>query len=189
MNCLLAGVGGQGTVLASKIIAQCAINRGEFVRTAETIGMAQRGGFVVSHVRIGEKIMSPLIPLGMADLIIALEPGEAVRVLPYLREGGNLVVNTGAIKPVSDALSNTSYEGAEMLAFLQQQVPGLVAVEGDSFCEALGSHKVLNLVLLGAAAKEGFLGCGLPELVQVIDDKIPEKFRELNKRAVNAYSK
>ena len=85
MNCLLAGVGGQGTVLASKLIAQSAMNRGLNARTAETIGMAQRGGCVVSHVRVGEKIHSPLIPQHKADLIIGFEPAEAVRCLPYLK--------------------------------------------------------------------------------------------------------
>ena len=82
MNCILAGVGGQGTVLASKLIARTALNNSMHVRTAETIGMAQRGGCVVSHVRTGKIIHSPLIPLGQADLIIGFEPAEAVRCLP-----------------------------------------------------------------------------------------------------------
>ena len=76
LNVLLAGVGGQGTVLASRLIAQAAMDKGFFARTAETIGMAQRGGCVVSHVRVGEEVYSPLIPLGTADLLIGFEPGE-----------------------------------------------------------------------------------------------------------------
>ena len=88
-NCLLCGVGGQGVVLASKLIAFAAMRQGKSVRTAETIGMAQRGGSVVSHVRIGEEIYSPQIPLKSADLILAFEPAEAVRSLPYLKAGGN----------------------------------------------------------------------------------------------------
>ncbi|MEG1426620.1 MAG: indolepyruvate oxidoreductase subunit beta [Oscillospiraceae bacterium] len=184
MNCLLAGVGGQGTVLASKILAQCAINRGLFARTAETIGMAQRGGCVVSHVRIGENISSPLIPIGEADLIIALEPGEAVRCLPYLKENGAIVVNSVAIKPVSDALSQTAYTADAMLCFLQQQVKRLVVVDGNAACAALGSPKVLNLILLGAAAKNNLLEFTSEEFLRVIDEKIPEKFRELNKKAI-----
>lgn len=81
MNCILAGVGGQGTVLASKLIAQAGLSSGQMVRTAETIGMAQRGGCVVSHVRTGKRVHSPLVPIGQADIIIGFEPGEAVRNL------------------------------------------------------------------------------------------------------------
>ena len=86
-NCLLCGVGGQGVVLASRLIAFAAMEKGNFVRTTETIGMAQRGGSVVSHVRMGEQVHSPLIPEGEADVILAFEPGEAVRCLPYLKKG------------------------------------------------------------------------------------------------------
>ena len=85
-NCLLCGVGGQGVVLASRLIAYAAMEKGNFVRTAETIGMAQRGGSVVSHVRIGDEIYSPQVPVGSADVILAFEPGEAVRCLPYLKK-------------------------------------------------------------------------------------------------------
>ena len=91
LNILLAGVGGQGTVLAAKVLAQAALEKGWQVRTAETIGMAQRGGNVVSHVRIGnkgEQVHAPLVSRGTADLIIAFEPAEAARVLPYLAPAG-----------------------------------------------------------------------------------------------------
>lgn len=100
---LLAGVGGQGTVLASKLIAQAAIDLGFPARTAETIGMAQRGGCVVSHVRIGEA-HSPLIPKGKADIIIGFEPAEAVRCLPYLKEEG-VVVTTKKGHQAGDRVS------------------------------------------------------------------------------------
>ena len=95
-NCLLCGVGGQGVVLASKLIAYGAMEKGMFVRTSETIGMAQRGGSVVSHVRMGEEIHSPMIPKGCADVLLAFEPAEAVRNLSYLRRGpkeGIVIVN------------------------------------------------------------------------------------------------
>jgi len=91
INCLLCGVGGQGTVLASRMIAAAAMKRGLFAETAETIGMAQRGGSVVSHVRVGENQYSPLIPYGKADIIIGFEPAEAVRCLPYLKNGERLL--------------------------------------------------------------------------------------------------
>ena len=175
-------MGGQGTVLASKLLAQCAINRGLGARTAETIGMAQRGGCVVSHVRIGASA-SPLIPEHTADLILAFEPAEAVRCLRYLKPSGAVVTNSRAIKPVTDSLSG-SYSGEVMLDYLRAQVEHLTVVDGDAVCAACGSAKVLNLALLGAAAKSGVLGFTAEELDRVIDEKIPERFRALNKKAI-----
>ena len=108
LNILLTGVGGQGTVLAAKVLAQAALEKGWQVRTAETIGMAQRGGNVVSHVRIGnkgEQVHAPLVSRGTADLIIAFEPAEAARVLSYLAPAGTLVFATTSVQPVTAALS------------------------------------------------------------------------------------
>lgn len=184
MNVLLTGVGGQGTVLASKIIAQCAINKGLTAKTAETIGMAQRGGCVVSHVRFGDAVYSPLIPMGEADVIIAFEPAEAVRSLPYLKKNGTVIVNRKPIKPVTDSLAATSYEAEAMLNYLRENTKHLVIVDGDSALKTLGSSKVLNLVLLGRAVP--VLGFDAAELDAVIDEKIPERFRKLNKKAVRA---
>ena len=121
---LLAGVGGQGTVLASKILARCAIARGEAAHTAETIGMAQRGGCVTSHVRIGE-CSAPLIARGCADAIIAFEPAEAVRALPYLKKDGAVIVNTAAVKPVTDTLASTGYEGEKMVEYSRENLEWL----------------------------------------------------------------
>ena len=97
-NILICGVGGQGTVLAAKVISQAAIANGEKVLSAETIGMAQRGGSVVSHVRIGSDVYSPLLPLGQADILIAFEAAEAVRNIEYLKEGGTVIDNKKIIQ-------------------------------------------------------------------------------------------
>ena len=102
---ILCGVGGQGTVLASKLISYAAMAKGEEVKSAETIGMAQRGGSVTSHIRIGEEAFSPLIPKGKADVMIAFEPAEAVRNLDYLKPDGVVVVSQKAVKPVTASLS------------------------------------------------------------------------------------
>ena len=187
-NIMLAGVGGQGTVLASKLIAQSAMNHGQNARTAETIGMAQRGGCVVSHVRIGAAA-SPLIPEHAADLILAFEPAEAVRCLPYLREGGTVVVSSKAIKPVTASLSGSDYNGAEMLAFLKQQVEKLIVVDGEGICAQCGSAKVLNVALLGAAAASGVLGLTLEQLLETIRQRIPERFLDSNLKALSAGAK
>ena len=112
LDVLLAGVGGQGTVLAAKVLAQAAQDKGWQVRTAETIGMAQRGGNVTSHVRMGnggEEVFAPLLAHGTADLVIAFEPGEAARVLSFLAPNGVLVTATTPIQPVTAALSSVPY--------------------------------------------------------------------------------
>lgn len=184
LNILLAGVGGQGTVLASKIIARCSINRGEPAHTAETIGMAQRGGCVVSHVRTGTDVYSPLIPVGYADVIIGFEPAEAVRSLSYLKEGGTVIVNSAAVKPVTDSLSDTEYNGAEMLDYLRQQDIKLVIVDGDKIVEDCGSPKVLNIALLGAAAKSGAIGVTIEEIENVIQQTLAKKFCDINIKAL-----
>ena len=113
-NILLCGVGGQGTVLTSKLIAAAAMEKGLHVMSAETIGMAQRGGSVYGHVRIGDDVHSPLIGIGEADLLIGFEPGETVRMLPYLKEGGTVVTNSDAVKPASSSLKKMRYEGSDM---------------------------------------------------------------------------
>ena len=117
---LICGVGGQGTVLASRIIAASAMDEGNTVHSAETIGMAQRGGPVTSHVRIGEDASSPLIPLGCADLLIAFEPSEAVRNLRYLKKDGFVIVNSVPVRPTT--LGGTEdYDGKRETEFVRSR--------------------------------------------------------------------
>lgn len=186
INCILAGVGGQGTVLASKLIAQSAIDKGLNARTAETIGMAQRGGCVVSHVRIGETIHSPMIPLHSADLVIGFEPAEAVRCMDYLKEDGVMVVSQKAIKPVTASLTNSAYDGKEMLDFLKQKVKRLYIIDGEKICNEIGSSKVLNVVLLGAATQSDILGITMHDMKNTIKSKLPSKFVDMNIAALDA---
>ena len=183
-SCLLCGVGGQGVVLASKLIAFAAMEQGKSVRTTETIGMAQRGGSVVSHVRMGEEIHSPLIPMKSADLLLAFEPAEAVRCLPYLKEGGTVIVSSKAVKPVTDTLGGSSYEGAIMLDYLQKKVSNLAIFDGEEICRQAGSAKVLNVALLGAAAASGVLDISIEEMEQAVQGNVKEKFLKLNKKAL-----
>lgn len=185
INCLLCGVGGQGTVLASKLISAAAMKKGLRARSAETIGMAQRGGCVVSHVRIGDNVYSPLIPKHGADVIIAFEPAEAVRCLPYLKENGAVIVNTKSVIPITASLGDSIYNGAEMVEYLRNNVKNLVTADGDELSQKLGSSKVLNVALLGAAARSGMLGVSDKELEDVIRERIPERFIELNMQALH----
>jgi len=189
VNCILAGVGGQGTVLASKLIAQSAMNKGQNARTAETIGMAQRGGCVVSHVRIGDDIHSPMISKHSADVIIGFEPAEAVRCLSYLKKGGVVVVSNKAIKPVTSSLSDSSYDGSEILAFLKESGAKLIVVDGDKICADCGSVKVLNVALLGAACASGMLGLTTSEIENSIKERVASRFIEINIKALAAGAK
>lgn len=184
-NIILCGVGGQGTILASKLIAAAAMKKDIPVMSAETIGMAQRGGSVFSHVRIGEGICSPMIAMGTADLILGFEPGETVRMLPYLKPDGQVVVSSRAIMPVTATLSGSSYSGDAMIAYLKEQVRGLYVVDGEQACREIGSAKVLNILLLGAAAESGALGFTEEELREVIRERLAEKFHEINFRALS----
>jgi len=186
INFILAGVGGQGTVLASRLIARAAMSRGMKVRTSETIGMAQRGGCVVSHVRIGKEIHSPLIPLGCADVIIGFEPAEAVRCLPYLKKDGTVIVSNKAIKPITDSLSKTDYSSDEMLKYLGKKVRNLVVLDADKIMSECGSPKVLNTALLGAVAEAGIFGFSAEDLKKIIKENLPEKFVDLNIKALYA---
>ena len=189
LNCILAGVGGQGTVLASKLIAGAAMEQGYFVRTAETIGMAQRGGSVVSHVRVGKNIHSPMVPKGSANLIIGFEPGEAVRCLPYLKADGTVIAADKAVRPVTDSLSSSSYEGESMIAFLREKTSRLILLDTAEIFRETGSSKVLNVALLGAAAASGALGISLDDMFSIIERKTPGAYLDSNRTALKIGAK
>lgn len=179
-NFILAGVGGQGTVLASKLLAAAAINNGLDVRTTETIGMAQRGGSVVSHIRMGNSIHSPLIPMGSADLLIAFEPAEGVRLSPYLKADGLMIVCDSPIMPVTSSLSQNSYKALEMIDYLKQYIEKLTVLNGKQLIIQCGGAKTLNVALLGAAAQSGVFPFKPEELIKAIKNILPKHFVELN---------
>ena len=180
MNCLLAGVGGQGTVLASRLLAQAALEMGESARTAETIGMAQRGGCVVSHVRIGGERTGPLIPRGLADVLIGFEPGEAARCLAYLRPDGLLISAVRPVQPVRP------YDPAPVLDFLRAWPGPQALIDGDAVCRAAGSPRKLNTSLLGAAAASGRLGVTGDALEAALRALLPERLLPMNLAALRA---
>lgn len=183
-NIVLCGVGGQGTILASKLIAAAAMNKNLPVMSAETIGMAQRGGSVFSHVRYGQGIHSPMIANGEADIILGFEPGETVRMLPFLKEGGTVVTSSRAIMPVTATLTGSSYNGGEMITYLREHVKELFIIDPQKACEEIGSPKALNTFLLGAAALSGALGLSEKDIKEAVKNRLPEKFHELNFKAL-----
>ena len=181
IDVLLAGVGGQGTVLAAKVLAQAAESKGWHVRTAETIGMAQRGG---------KEVFAPLLARGSADLAIAFEPGEAARVLPYLAPGGTLVTATTPIQPVSAALSQTPYRAEALVRRLGEQLASaggsLVAIDDAAVTERVGSRKVLNTVLLARALAFGRIPLGVDDLRRAVEACVKPAFVQLNLDAIDA---
>jgi len=185
VSVMIAGVGGQGTVLASKLIAAAAMDINMDVRTTETIGMAQRGGSVVSHVRMGKDIHSPLVPMRGADLILAFEPAEGVRLTPYLAPGGKMIVCDTAVKPVTDSLSGGTYQAETMLAFLSDNAFDAVILNGETLVREVGA-KALNVALLGAAVESGALPFDADVFEKVIETKIAERFRDMNLAAFRA---
>lgn len=195
LNILLTGVGGQGTVLAAKVLAQAALEKGWQVRTAETIGMAQRGGNVVSHVRIGnkgEQVHAPLVSRGTADLIIAFEPAEAARVLPYLAPDGVMVSATTSIQPITAALSTEPYLAEATIASLDERLneraaapARFVLVDDEAVLSQVGNRKALNTVLLAFALKTGHLPLSLDDLRDAIRACVKPRFVELNLAAID----
>lgn len=182
---ILCGVGGQGTVLASRLLAAAAMRQNLPIKTAETIGMAQRGGSVFSHVRMGEGAASPLVGSGRADLILGFEPAEAVRQLPYLHDGGAAVVSNRPIVPVSATVGGPAYDLEAIMDYLRSKVERLVVVDAEAAATELGSAKCLNVVLLGAAVRCGALPFSLEDMEDAVRTLVPQRFLDLNLRALN----
>ena len=186
-NIVLCGVGGQGTVLASKLVASASMSKGMNVMSAETIGMAQKGGSVFSHLRIGDDVYSPMIGRGEADLIIGFEPSETVRMLPFLKKGGAVITSDRPVMPVTAALGGSTYNGGEMISYLKSldTVGRLVVVDTDKAIEDIGSPKAMNMVLLGAASRAGLLGDITHEdIIEAMKKKVKPRFVEMNIRAL-----
>lgn len=191
-NVLLAGVGGQGTVLAAKVLAQAAQSKGWKVRTAETIGMAQRGGTVLSHVRMGnqgEEVYSSLISAGEAQIIIAFEPAEAARAFSYAAPGATVITAKSSVQPVTAALSGGSYSAETVLAELKiavEEMQGtLLVVEDESLCAQMKTRKVLNTLLLAYATANGALPLSLEELKEALAACVKPAFVDMNIAAVD----
>lgn len=194
LNIMLTGIGGQGTVLAAKVLAQAAQSKGWQVRTAETIGMAQRGGSVVSHVRIaadGEQVHSPLIPQGAADMIISFEPAEAARCLGYLAPDGVIVSAKTPVVPVTASLAKKSYRGVEVTEQLEQVLNGEDAIKRYQLINEaellakVGNRKALNIVLLACAVLTGKLPFGIDELKTAVSQCVKPKFVDMNLAAID----
>ncbi|MDS1029340.1 indolepyruvate oxidoreductase subunit beta [Bacillota bacterium LX-D] len=178
-NILIVGVGGQGTILASKVLGQVAQNLASEVKVSEIHGMSQRGGSVVTQVRFGEKVYSPVIALGTADIILAFEKLEALRWLPYLRDGGTIIVNSQEIDPMPVITGAAEYP-PQIIATLNTSAK-TITVPALEIADNCGSSKVVNVVLLGVLAKS----LGLTENIwlDALEGLVPAKTVEINRKA------
>ncbi len=179
-NILLAGVGGQGILLASEILSEVVLLAGLDVKKNEIHGMSQRGGSVVSHVRYGEKVYSSIIPEGEVDILFSFEMLETCRYLPLLRPNGRVVMNDWKIAPPSVALGKQPYP-ADLVETIRRQHPATTVVNGLELALAAGNSKTVNTVLLGALSQTLDFD---PQLWQTALRKmIPERLLEVNLKA------
>lgn len=184
LNILLAGVGGQGTILASNILQKLYLAEGEYIKSTETIGMAQMGGSVTSHIRVGEEVYSPFVPEKSADIIFAFEPGEGARNIRFTNKDTRVIVNTQAIKPITDTLAKEDYQIEGSLRALEENTLCYSCDFSDLF-EELGSNKVLNIGLLGFAIGLGVIDISENEMADLLKKEMPEKILHMNLRALD----
>lgn len=177
----LVGVGGQGTILATKILSTALIQHGYDVKMSEIHGMSQRGGSVSSEIRFGDKVYSPVIEKAHADVLVAFEQMEAARYLDYVRKDGILIVNDYKVNSMVTLSGKVPYpEG--ILEHLQQSVHTVV-VDAHTIAEKLGNAKVMNIIMLGALIKQ--LGFEHLDIISAITEHVKPKYHELNKIAYN----
>ncbi len=181
-NIMIVGVGGQGTLLTSRIIGKTALEQGLDVKISEVHGMAQRGGSVVTFVRFGEKISEPVVEEGQADVIIAFERLEALRYAHFLKKDGVLVVNDCRIDPMTVVIGAKEYP--ENIIETLKAAHNVYAIDGQKIALELGNSKVLNSVVLGYAAKH--IGFAKETWLDVVSSTVPQKTIEINKAAFNA---
>lgn len=178
---LFVGVGGQGTILASKVLTEGLLKNGYDVKMSEVHGMAQRGGSVTTQVRFGEKVYSPLIEKGTADVIVAFEKSEAARWLPFLKKGGYLVVNDYEMYPVPVLIGVEKYP-ENVNEGLKKAVEKTIIVDAAGIAEELGNNKAMNVVLLGTLIKA--LGLENINWNEVLEGSVPPKAIDINKQAL-----
>ena len=178
-NIMIVGVGGQGTLLASRILGGVAINEGYDVKVSEVHGMSQRGGSVVTYVKYGKEVASPIIDKGEADIILAFERLEALRALPFLKKSGKIILNNRAISPMPVITGVAEYPSG-VIETLSAKAE-VTSIDALAISQSLGSTKAVNVVLIGVLAKN--TGIEKEKWVEVIKNTVPEKFLDVNLKA------
>ena len=181
-NVMIVGVGGQGSLLASKLLGRLLLSRGYDIKVSEVHGMSQRGGSVVTYVRFGEKVYSPVIDKGEADFIVSFEMLEAARWTEFLKPGGKIITNTQQINPMPVIIGAAEYP-ENLLEKMQAKGLDVDAIDALSLAEQAGSAKAVNLVLMGRLSK--YFDFTQEEWLKAIEVSVPAKFLEMNKKAFN----
>ena len=179
-NIMIVGVGGQGTLLASRILGHIAMEKGYDVKVSEVHGMSQRGGSVITYVRMGEKVYSPMIEQKGADFVLAFEVLEALRDLPYLKDNGTLIVNAQKILPLPVIIGAAEYPQGLAEQMLNAGLD-VDAFDALALAEQAGSSKAVNIVLMGHLSR--YFDFTEEEWMEAIEKSVPAKFLELNKTA------
>ncbi len=179
MNVMVVGVGGQGTLLTSRIIGKTALKEGFDVKLSEVHGMAQRGGSVVTFIRFGEKVYEPVVEEGDADILISFELAEAMRYAHFLKKDGIIIVNDCRIDPMTVVIGAATYP-EDVINRLKEKHE-VHSIDGLKIANELGNGKVLNSAVLGAAAK--FIGFDKEKWLEVLKATVPQKTVEINEKA------
>ena len=179
-NVMIVGVGGQGSLLASKLLGRLLLKHGYDIKVSEVHGMNQRGGSVVTYVRFGDKVYSPVIDKGQADYIVSFELLEAARWTEYLKPGGKIITNTQQINPMPVIIGAASYP-QDLLEQMQSLGIDVDALDALTLAEQAGSSKAVNLVLMGKLSK--YFDIPAEEWLAAIEESVPAKFLEMNKQA------
>lgn len=179
-NILLVGVGGQGILLASEILSEAAMLAGYDVKKSEIHGMSQRGGSVVSHVRYGRVVHSPIVPEGEGDILFGFELMETCRSLPLVKHGGTIVANDLQISPPSVLMGQDTYP-AGLAERIREKFPDFLLIDGQKLATEAGNVRAANTVLLGAVAKR----LDIPDAfwITALEKMVPSKALEVNKKA------
>lgn len=179
-NIMIVGVGGQGTLLASRLLGNAIMAQDFDVKVSEVHGMSQRGGSVVTYVRYGDEVLSPVIDLGQADFIVSFEQLEAARWISYLKKGGTLITSTQRLDPMPVITGQAIYP-TEIIEKIKAKGINVVDIDALTLAERAGSSKATNVVLMGVLSK--LLGFSSSIWDKAITDCVPAKFLEINKKA------
>lgn len=177
---LIVGVGGQGTLLASRLLGKTMMDLGYDVKVSEVHGMSQRGGSVVTYVRFGDRVDSPTVDLGQADVILSFEQLEAARYLPYLKKGGKVITNTQQIDPMP-VITGTAVYPENLIEKMKDCGADVLALDALSLAEEAGSAKAINVVLIGVLSN--FMDFDKEVWHASINECVPKKFLEINQKA------
>ncbi len=177
---MLVGVGGQGTLLASRILGNTLLSQGYEVKVSEVHGMSQRGGSVVTYIKYGDKVYSPVIEKGEADIIVSFEELEAARWLPYLKKGGKIITNTQQVEPMPVITGAMTYP-TDIIAKIKEKGADITALDALALANEAGSSRAVNVVLMGVLSKMSDIPAEAWK--KALEECVPAKALEINRKA------